>query len=753
MSAEKQPGSINNQNELRPTELAPFRSPDGITPDEQFRLVNQLSEYLESPYRARFHDIEKNDIDDSMSGQWDPEYENYLDTSTRDSLDHIAANGKTFLVQELARGLVESPLARTFDKRPGHNTPSSREDVLGLLQGKRARTAKDLSEAENEALTLVATRELAKYGEGIDPALLEMRKSRILEWGNGLIDKTSKRAFSAAERELIERGYLSEGQLENDVTYLAGMFEANIAKMQGRMWHLAYEMPQESVKQLIEPYSFEMVAYGDLSRREVSDELYDKFTSLTPIDYKEIQKAGLLYAPVRMSTDTIGFFEETGRLAELFHTTENLAPGSKAEAVEMKDYIRDLLVDADEDEIQQTADVHYRLAGNLQVRNIIEDSLGVRLETLSLKEQILLSKLLNKATPRQMEAVIAHGSETIKNVARALEFGDDYANKILSVAEHASPEQAGKIFETINEFRDSSAKFAGLFGDFDPSFAEATEQAMNERLTDELYSVQQIVKDGRLEVDVAPHRNSPDYKNDWRFMAEEDSLEDGIHLLEHTKKTPELIANILTAPDAVVSKAVEGAAGSFAIYRVVSETYGQMLAYVREYGGGRFDRGFEYGNRDGAEASASFMVDPADPHRHLSTSKDPEAVSLRFDRQGFGVDESPFIEERSPIREKGSISLDISSGMGDPRSLPVRMGRFIAAGNLLRAEEVGSKESLHHNMNGFDQEKYGSVEGFAEVPRYIKRTLEAMMAAQRDRKLGSLVSRRPNIPSDYSQAA
>lgn len=49
----------------------------------------------------------------------------------------------------------------------------------------------------------------------------------------------------------------------------------------------------------------------------------------------------------------------------------------------------------------------------------------------------------------------------------------------------------------------------------------------------------------------------------------------------------------------------------------------------------------------------------------------------------------------------GTISADISSGSAILYECRVHIGRFIAAGNILRAKRVGSRESLHHNTNYF----------------------------------------------------
>lgn len=176
------------------------------------------------------------------------------------------------------------------------------------------------------------------------------------------------------------------------------------------------------------------------------------------------------------------------------------------------------------------------------------------------------------------------------------------------------------------------------------------------------------------------------------------------------------------------------------------------MAYVRPEGGYGYDSRMEYGNRKGVEASISFMVDPTNPHRILKT-KDPDAVSIRFDREGRLVDEAPDSDRRDPTRHDGLISVDVSSGVGDVSRLPVKIGRFIAAGNRIRARKQGSEDSLHHNTNYFDQEKYGGAEGFSFLARSVIRQIELLKKSLGGSRLGKKAIRSIVDGADLSKAA
>ena len=139
----------------------------------------------------------------------------------------------------------------------------------------------------------------------------------------------------------------------------------------------------------------------------------------------------------------------------------------------------------------------------------------------------------------------------------------------------------------------------------------------------------------------------------------------------------------------------------FVIYRFTSRAVGTLLLHIRPERRMDTIRIMSMVINRG-RASIKFVVNPTDPH-HLRADKDPDGLSFRFDREGRLVTESPFSADRDPTRVDGTMSVDISACAGDPSRMPVRIGRFIAAGNRLRADRIGSDDTLHHNTI-FDQE-------------------------------------------------
>lgn len=388
-----------------------------------------------------------------------------------------------------------------------------------------------------------------------------------------------------------------------------------------------------------------------------------------------------------------------------------------------------------------------------EIAKLVDHQIGVRVDRLPIDEQMRLLTYMNNATPKDYVRLCvaiqnAQEPETLARAFLATEFGSDYGDLILTIAEKIPSEQSQRVFETISRFRMRTHEFAYWFHDYDPEFALATEHAMNERLTDALSAMEELALKGTLHVDVAPHRAREDYVDDGRFMCDVKSLDEGIRIIENLEKSMGLIHDIISAPDVIVTHINENE-DQFIMYRFTSQTYGTALLYVRREGARAYDKNHEYGNGKGVEASISFIVNPTNPH-HLRSDKDPDGVSLRFDREGRMVDESPFVKDRDPTREDGTLSVDISSVLGDASRTPVKIGRLIAAGNLLRATKVGSHESLHHNTNYFDQTHYGKAGGFAKLAIYTAHMAEAMLRLQSQ---GSHASTYQTLPGVLNSVA
>lgn len=371
----------------------------------------------------------------------------------------------------------------------------------------------------------------------------------------------------------------------------------------------------------------------------------------------------------------------------------------------------------------------------------IEKASGLCLADISLNTQLRFMRFMAESSMERYERIClatksleSADQENFLDAFLATEFGDDYGDAILDIAEHTERHQAMHIFETVNTLRVRTGEFAEMFKAIDPKFAHATEKAFNERITDALTALQEVAVKGHLHQDVAPHQKKADYVHDGRFDIAVHSIEEATEIIDGLEKTFGTMHKITTAEDLKITK-VNSDETQFVMYRLAGQSAGNMLIYIRPEGAYGHDKQMEYGNRQGVEASISFMVDPLNP-RKLLLPKDPDAVSIRFDHEGRLVDEAPNSERRDPTRRDGLISADLSSGMGRASSLAVKIGRFVAAGNRIRANRKGTEDSLHHNTNYFDQEKYGDADGFAHLARSVIRQIELMKKILRSKKIG-----------------
>lgn len=378
------------------------------------------------------------------------------------------------------------------------------------------------------------------------------------------------------------------------------------------------------------------------------------------------------------------------------------------------------------------------------VRAIVENSMGISLKDVPLENQFEFLRFCierGRDDFNRLSGAMLDASSDIRprifEAFLATEFGDDFGETILDIVENISPEETEHIFSTINELRRGAEEFSERFSQIDPGLAKSTRLALNQRITDSLVALREIAVKGVLDENVAPHRDDPDYNYGGKFDVKLRSIEEAMRIIDGLKNTFDAISSILDADDMKVSCLNEDRS-RFSVYRLVSNDAGNMIVYIRTEGAYGYDEGIEYGNGRGVEASINFKVNPLNPHK-LLMPKSKEAVSIRFDREGRRVDEDSDSENRDPTREDGLIAVDISSVMGDPKSLPVQIGRLIAAGNRIRSRERGTKDSLHHNTNFLDQEKYGSAGGFSDLARELIVHFDMLREATRRRKFGKRV--------------
>jgi hypothetical protein len=337
--------------------------------------------------------------------------------------------------------------------------------------------------------------------------------------------------------------------------------------------------------------------------------------------------------------------------------------------------------------------------------NGVKDKINPPIHDLNLHSKITEEDMKN-ATRENLFA---------KNMV-VMEFGEDFAEALLTVAEKTSNYQLDVILESIESCRNSVTTITEWYNKFDGGeFAEQYKKASSERLTDMLVAIESIATDGKLDVDL-----------DWAGKVNM-TLNEAIYALKLEEKSLKIIPNVVND----VTNSVNGAYAKVEIsknneydktklYRFHSDKHGDALLYTRPEGWSKFDKSFEYGNYSGVEASISWIVNPYDPF-NLSPFKDKNGVSaLRLDREGRSINEAPSSQDRNPVRKDGIVSVDIAAILDDPNTPSGMIGRLVAAGNALRARRNNRDINLNHNTNYFNQAKYGTEYGFRNIVEYVQ---------------------------------
>ena len=391
-------------------------------------------------------------------------------------------------------------------------------------------------------------------------------------------------------------------------------------------------------------------------------------------------------------------------------------------------------------------------AHNPVVEEIINNRINLKLQDVSLNSQVQLLKFMTEADSGRFDRLC----NTLSKVDRSLrlkltegfvaaDFGEDFGDALLDIAssERLSNDEKERVLDTISSCRESVGRITDLYTGFeDGKFAKEYARASNERLTDAVMVFQQIAKNGVAEADL-----------DWAGKPRFD-FDKAIEALEYEAKSLEVISGTL-------GDVKSGAKGAFAevvlardkssqrlnrtFYNFYSPQHGYVLLYTRPEGSHSFDPMTEYGKvrskyredsvNAGAEASISLIANPVDsfslpnPFRPDKRAvKNPQfydpatmdkVSAMRLDREGRAPGMAADDDSRDPINAVGMVSVDLAA-IGDRADTPSgKIARLLSVGGKLREKASGVDSSLNHNTRWFDQDSYGTADGFRELVEYV----------------------------------
>ena len=389
---------------------------------------------------------------------------------------------------------------------------------------------------------------------------------------------------------------------------------------------------------------------------------------------------------------------------------------------------------------------------NQEVKNVVEEKLGIDLIDISIESQIGLLGFMTEANNERFDRLCDSLRSTNKTTRLKLaenflaaDFGEDFGDALLDIVESKRLSNAKKecLLDTVGACRESISRVTGMYAGFDnDKFAKEYARASNERLTDALAVFQRIAKNGTAEADL-----------DWAGKPRFD-FDTAMEALDFESKSLEIISG--TLGDVAVHKK-----GAFAevvlapdksdqrlnrtFYNFYSPQHGYVLLYTRPEGTHSFDPMTEYGKvrsrysadsvNAGAEASISLITNPVDPFSLPSPFRpDRRAVrnprfydsvtmdkvsAIRLDREGRAPGMAADDALRDPINPVGMVSVDLAA-IGDRVDTPSgKIARLLSVGGKLREEMSGVTSSLNHNTRWFDQGAYGTAEGFSKLVDYV----------------------------------
>ena len=397
--------------------------------------------------------------------------------------------------------------------------------------------------------------------------------------------------------------------------------------------------------------------------------------------------------------------------------------------------------------IDQNASSLLSAAHNPEIKNIINNKLSIKLEEIPLDAQIQLLKFMTEANNQRFNA-LCHTMQSIDEPLRlklaenflAADFGEDFGDALLVIAEsdQFTDAEKAKILDTLSSCRQSIHGITDLYSDIhDGQFTKQYARAANERLTDAVTAFREIAQTGTAEADL-----------DWAGHPKFDS-NSAIEALEYEEKSLKIINGVL-------QDVSSGAEGSFAelilkpdrliakdnrsMYSLYSKNFGYVLLYTRPEGSHSFNPAIEYGkngsrysfdsNNTGVEASISFITNPNAPYAlpnpfrtrkdaPYDESKSNKVSAIRLDREGRTAEMAPNDPERDVNRPQGICSVDLAA-IGDAPKTPSGMiARLLSVGGKIRAKANGTESSLNHNTKWFNQEQYGSADGFHKLVLYL----------------------------------
>lgn len=454
--------------------------------------------------------------------------------------------------------------------------------------------------------------------------------------------------------------------------------------------------------------------------------------------------------------DDIAYVGQTESLDDLLDRVDDLLDRNQSIRLDKGDFVGINEVAGFDD---SEARVLFQLAHRSGVREVLEEVTGVDLSEITLETQVQLLRYMAARTEEEFSRLLrAAGAakETLGSTATfyeaflATEFGDDFGDKLLSIAEHIPQEELGRVLADLERARMGARGVMDWYRDVDEHFAEMALPAIAERITDMITTLEVAARHKSLRIDIGPG-NDPEVESQFIYTATWEQAAKDLHDLADNLESDGWILN---DPGTVVSRVVVES-DKFARFRLLNSRLGTMVLNIRSYGTlTRGDAQYEVGSfKNGVEAAINMLSNRHDPYG-ISPTADMRTFSLRFDREGRAPDVAASDRsQRKATNKEGTVAVDVASiwSFGDDNEPATRVGRAIAAGSRLRAEAIGTKDELNHNM--LVDQSYGNADVFAELAHKVIAKLDAQAKRTSKKQLATVARTLVQLRDDHQLAA
>ncbi len=287
----------------------------------------------------------------------------------------------------------------------------------------------------------------------------------------------------------------------------------------------------------------------------------------------------------------------------------------------------------------------------------------------------------------------------------ATEFGDDFGDVLLAVAENLPKEQLTPLLEKIGQIREYGARFAEQFKGFDDNIVGSIKRAIGERVTEVLYVAKELMTspDGIATGKVLGNRIT---------VTQMDEVRDAMDLM---------CVGLQREQEAEASGVITGS------YDEENRTgwhlgvESDVLIQIKPRGErlGDYKKGVEHSE----EAQINYSIDVISEHgdyvpTSISNYRRRYALSMRLDLEGIIRDNNGGKIGFDATRDQLAAAFDIGSLRGNTDNPNVRVARIISLGNKLRKRELGQGRALGYHT-GLPEE-YGTKAKFAGLAEFMK---------------------------------